>query len=90
MCSLEVDELDAEAIYKLVRLGVIDKELFIYMAKSLYSRSKFAGHYLKFLILNKPKLIGGLNEEALVAPQRKQWSPCDYIIEFPSGKINIF
>ena len=55
------EELEAETIYKLVRLGFIDKELFIYMAKSLHNRSNTAGYYLEFLIMNKAKLIGGLN-----------------------------
>ncbi len=51
------EELEAETIYKLVRLNLIDTDLFIYMAKSLYSRSNIAGYYLKFLIINKAKLI---------------------------------
>ena len=55
------EELEAETIYKLARLGLIDKGLFIYMAKSLHHRSNTAGYYLKFLIMNKAKLIGGLN-----------------------------
>ena len=55
------EELEAETIYKLVRLGLIDKELFIYMAKSLHNRSNIAGCYLEFLILRRAKLIGGLN-----------------------------
>ena len=61
MCSLEATELETEAIYKLLRLGLIDKELCNYMAKSLHSRSKLAGQYLELLIVNKAKLIGGLN-----------------------------
>ena len=44
MCSVEVEELEAEAMYKLVRLGLIDKELFMYMAKSLHNRSNTAGY----------------------------------------------
>ena len=55
------EELEAETIYKLVRLGLIGKELFIYMAKSLHNRSNIAGCYLEFLIMNKATLIGGLN-----------------------------
>ncbi len=58
---MEAEGLEAEAIYKLVRSGFIDKELFICMAKSLSSRSNIAGYYLEFLIVNKAKLIGGLN-----------------------------
>ncbi len=61
MCRLEAEELEAEASYKLVRLGLIDKELFIYWAKSLYSRYNTAGYYFEFLVVNKAKLIGGLN-----------------------------
>ena len=57
MYSLDKEEVEAETIYKLALLNLIDKELFIYMAKSLYSRSKLAGHYLEFLIINKAKLI---------------------------------
>ena len=54
-------EREAETIYKLARLGLIDKELFVYMAMRLNSRSKIAGSYLQFLILRRAKLIGGLN-----------------------------
>ena len=54
-------EREAEHIYKLVRLGLIDKELFVYMAMHLQTRSEIAGHYLRFLILRRAKLIGGLN-----------------------------
>ena len=54
---MDKEEVEAETIYKLALLNLIDKELFIYMAKSLYSRSKLAGHYLEFLIINKAKLI---------------------------------
>ena len=61
MMMMTNEELEAETIYKLVRLGLIDKELFIYMAKSLHNRSNAAGYCLEFLIMNKAKLIGGLN-----------------------------
>ena len=59
--TLSEEEFEAETIYKLVRLDLIDKALFIYMACSLYRRSHIAGDYLNFLILHKAKLIGGLN-----------------------------
>ena len=45
MCNLDKDELEAETIYKLVCLDLIDKELFIYMACSLYRRSHNVGEY---------------------------------------------
>ena len=54
-------EREAETIYKLARLGLIDKEWFVYMAMHLQKRSKIAGGYLQFLILRRVKLIGGLN-----------------------------
>jgi len=54
-------EREAETIYKLARLGLIDKELFVYMAMSLNSKSEIAGYYLQFLILRRVKMIGGLN-----------------------------
>ena len=54
-------ERAAETIYKLARLGLIDKELFVYMAMHLQKRSSIAGDYLKFLILRRAKLIGGMN-----------------------------
>ena len=54
-------EREAETIYKLVSLGLIDKDLFVYMAMHLQKRSKIAGDYLQFLMLRRAKLIGGLN-----------------------------
>ena len=54
-------EREAETIYKLVSLGLIDKDLFVYMAMHLQKRSNIAGCYLEFLILRRAKLIGGLN-----------------------------
>ena len=59
MCSLELDEFEAEAetIYKLARLGLIDKQLFVYMAMHLHSRSEIAGYYLQFFIVNKAQLL---------------------------------
>ena len=48
-------------IYILACLGLIDKELFVYMAMHLHSRSEIAGYYLQFLILRRAKLTGGLN-----------------------------
>ena len=54
-------EREADTIYKLARLGLIDKELFVYMAMHLQKRSEIAGHYLRFLILRRAKPIGGLN-----------------------------
>ena len=54
-------EREAETIYKLARLGLIDKELFVYMAMHLHRRSEIAGYYLQFLILRRVKLTGGLN-----------------------------
>ena len=59
--SISKTEREAETIYKLARLGLIDKELFVYMAMHLQKRSSIAGDYLKFLILRRAKLIGGLN-----------------------------
>ena len=53
-------EREAETIYKLACLGLIDKELFVYMAMRLH-RSEIAGYYLQFLILRRAKLTGGLN-----------------------------
>ena len=50
--TLSEEEFEAETIYKLVRLDLIDKALFIYMAKSLHNRSNIAGDYLEFLIMN--------------------------------------
>ena len=41
-------EREAETIYKLARLGLIDKESFVYMAMHLQKRSRIAGDYLKF------------------------------------------
>ena len=61
MIALTNEELEAETIYKLVRLGLIDKEPFVYMAMHLQKRSKIAGDYLQFLMLRRAKLIGGLN-----------------------------
>ena len=54
-------EREAETIYKLACLGLIDKELFVYMAMHLHNRSEIAGYYLQFLILRRAKLTGGLN-----------------------------
>ena len=54
-------EREAENINKLARLRLIDKELFVYMAMHLQKRSEIAGHYLRFLILRRAKLIGRLN-----------------------------
>ena len=54
-------EREAETIYKLARLGLIDEELFVYMAMHLQKRSRIAGDYLQFLILRRVKLIGGMN-----------------------------
>ena len=54
-------EREAETIYKLARLGLRGKELFVYMAMRLHSRSEIAGYYLQFLILRRAKLTGGLN-----------------------------
>ena len=54
-------EREAETIYKLARLGLIYKELFVCMAMHLQKRSRIAGDYLQFLILRRVKLIGGLN-----------------------------
>ena len=54
-------ELEAETIYKLACLGLIDKELFVYMAMHLQKRSEISGYYLQFLILRRAKLICGLD-----------------------------
>ena len=54
-------EREAETIYKLASLGLIDKELFVYMAMHLQKRSELSGCYLQFLILRRAKLTGGLN-----------------------------
>ena len=54
-------EREAETIYKLARLGLIDKELFVYMAMHLHKRSATSGQYLMFLMLRRAKLSGGLN-----------------------------
>ena len=59
--KLSTEEREAETIYKLARLGLIDKALFVYMAMHLQKRSSIAGDYLQFLILRRAKLIGGLN-----------------------------
>ena len=50
-------EREAETIYKLARLGLIYKELFVYMAMHLQKRSKIVGDYLQFLILRRANVI---------------------------------
>ena len=59
--ELSTEEREAETVYKLASLWLIDKELFVYMAMHLQKRSKIAADYLQFLILRQAKLIGGLN-----------------------------
>ena len=54
-------EREAETINKLASLGLIDKELFVYMAMHLQKRYEISGCYFQFLILRRAKLIGGLN-----------------------------
>ena len=50
------EEYEAETIYKLARLGLIDKDLFGYMARHLQKRSATAAYYLVFLAIRLPKL----------------------------------
>ena len=54
-------EREAETIYKLASLGLIDKELCVCMAMHLHSRYAIASSYLQCLILRRVKLVGGLN-----------------------------
>ena len=55
--KLSKTEKEAETIYKLAKLDIIDRELFVYMAISLQKRSELAARYLVFLILIRPPLI---------------------------------
>ena len=41
-------EKEAETIYKLAKLNIIDRELFVYMTFSLQKRSEVASRYLVF------------------------------------------
>lgn len=56
METLSEEELEAETIYKLAVLRLIDIDLAIYMAKHLEKRSCLGAEYLKFLIVNGVKL----------------------------------
>lgn len=55
--KLSKTEKEAETIYKLAKLDIIDRELFVYMAISLQKRSEVTARYLVFLSLIRPPLI---------------------------------
>ena len=55
--KLSNTEKEAETIYKLAKLDIIERELFVYMAISLQKRSEIAARNLVFLILIRPPLI---------------------------------
>ena len=50
MNPLTPEELEAETIYKILVLQLIDKDVFIYMASHLDNRNKTAGDYLIWLV----------------------------------------
>ena len=54
--DLSPEEYEAETIYRLVILGLIDKAVFCYLARYLESRSETAAGYLKYMIFTKAKL----------------------------------
>ena len=49
--KLSKTEKEAETIYKLATLNLIDGKLFVYMAIPLQKRSEVAARYLVFLIV---------------------------------------
>ena len=55
--KLSKTEKEAETIYKLAKLDIIDRELFVYMAISLQKRAEIAARDLVFLFLIRPPLI---------------------------------
>ena len=59
--DLSPEEYEAETIYRLVILGLIDKAVFCYLARYLESRSETAAGYLKYMIFTKAKLEIHLN-----------------------------